>query len=271
MSGDSTENADRRATLADARADWPTVTLDDATFERYLADKSIERDGITHLTDLFLACACCLDVPGARLVFEEHFVPQMRSAIARVPEVADVDDVLQRVRVRLFTVTEQRGAKLENYRGEGPLAGWLRTTAVRQALESRPTRRTEEVTPRALEALVDALPNPELAFLKGESTRLLKQAFAKAIDDLEPRQRTWLRLAVIEGLSIDQLAPMYGVHRTTAARWLTATRERLSALTLQHLRESAKLDSGELESLLGHARSHLDVSLERLLVTKEPP
>jgi RNA polymerase sigma-70 factor (ECF subfamily) len=70
---------------------------------------------------------------------------------------------------------------------------------------------------------------------------------------------------VVDGLSIDALGEIYGVHRATAARWIAKIREDLLARTREAFSARAKVGRAEFESLLRLARSQLDVSLRRVL------
>jgi RNA polymerase sigma-70 factor (ECF subfamily) len=97
-----------------------------------------------------------------------------------------------------------------------------------------------------------------------------RDAFQTALGDtfaaLSPRERNLLRLHVLDGLGIDEIAAPYGVHRATAARWLNAVHEAILAGVHQRLRaHDPRLDDAELESLGRAVRSELHLSLWRLL------
>ena len=95
----------------------------------------------------------------------------------------------------------------------------------------------------------------------GEFERALRDAFA----GLDERERNLLRLHFLDGLGIDGLAPVFGVHRATAARWLAAARTRLHDGVIALLQARLDVDARELESLARVVRSELEISLRSLL------
>ncbi len=66
-------------------------------------------------------------------------------------------------------------------------------------------------------------------------------------------------------MSIDALAGVYHVGRSTAARWLADARERLLAGTRDALCAELQIGRAEYESLAALMRSHVAVSVVRLL------
>ena len=257
--------------LAAARARWPQVGLDAADFVAWLRGRGLAPGQLSaeRVADLFIVCACLRNAPGAHAAFDAQFAAGMRRAVSRMKNGPPVEDVLQKVRLRLFAATEQRNAKLDEYTADGELASWLRTVVLRVALTMQSRRKEEEIAPQAIDGLVARLADPEQQALKAQNSEVLKRAFAAALGTLEPRQRTLLKLSVLDGLSIDQIAPLYQVHRATAARWLTAIRGELQSATLAELRRTLGLTSADVESLLGQLNSHVQLSLDRLLKTRD--
>jgi RNA polymerase sigma-70 factor (ECF subfamily) len=269
------------ATLADAwraaRAEYPGVELDPSSFARFLAERAEGDDRVEalrglHGADLYLACACALGSPRGLAIFDERVAPRLARAVARIdPSPAFVDEVLQRVRVRLFVGGEGRPPKVGEYRGRGPFAAWSKAVAVRTALNLRaasPERRDEgDADARADEALTD---DPELDFLKRRHRGDFQEAFRAALDSLDDREATVLRLHAVDGLSIDQIGALYGAHRATAARWLASARRALWRETSKRLARELRLPPAEVDHLIDLLRSRLDVSLARLLRPKAP-
>jgi RNA polymerase sigma-70 factor (ECF subfamily) len=90
-------------------------------------------------------------------------------------------------------------------------------------------------------------------------------AVARALTALSVRERTILRLRFVDSVEVDSIAAMYRVHRTTVTRWLSGCRETLFAATRRILADDLGATTAEIESLAGLVRSHLQVSLVRLL------
>ena len=66
-------------------------------------------------------------------------------------------------------------------------------------------------------------------------------------------------------MNIDQIGVLYGVHRTTVARWRVQARKVLLKETRRIFREDYRLSGRSFESAMRLIQSELDVSLPRLL------
>jgi RNA polymerase sigma-70 factor (ECF subfamily) len=146
---------------------------------------------------------------------------------------------------------------------------WLRVCATRIGLRDQErARRIEPLDDRHLDELAPGVPDPELDYLKrlyGESFRV---AFDDAVASLEPRDRNLLRLSVIDGLGIDQLAAIFHVHRSTAARRLEQARATLVTATRDRMRATLAITESELESIMRMIHSVCDVTLRHALAAR---
>jgi RNA polymerase sigma-70 factor (ECF subfamily) len=106
---------------------------------------------------------------------------------------------------------------------------------------------------------------PELALLRARYRDDFRQAFTAAIATLSARERTLLRLTALDGLTLAQVAPLYGKDLSTISRWLAKARELLLNQTRAGLSERLGLSTGELDSVMRAADSELHLSLARLL------
>jgi RNA polymerase sigma-70 factor (ECF subfamily) len=77
-----------------------------------------------------------------------------------------------------------------------------------------------------------------------------------------------MRQQCLDGLSIDDLGGLHGVHRATAARWLQKARETLLKETKKNLMKRLGISLAEVDSILRILQSRLDLSLERALATR---
>ena len=77
--------------------------------------------------------------------------------------------------------------------------------------------------------------------------------------------RALLRFKFVDGLTLDDLAVLYGTHRATVARRVAALREDLVKATRAQLGGPLRVRRQDLESLVRLVRSDLDLSLSRLL------
>jgi RNA polymerase sigma-70 factor (ECF subfamily) len=69
----------------------------------------------------------------------------------------------------------------------------------------------------------------------------------------------------VDELNVDQIGALFRVHRATAARWVVRAREALFDDTAKRLAEALGVLPEQLTSILDAVRSHVDVSLLRVL------
>ena len=258
--------------LETARAAWPGVELDGRRFVQHLArhlparnaPEALER---LYVADLYLARACVEGVPAALALFESRLLPEVYVAVARLklPPTA-VDELRQQVRQKMLVSTPEVPSKLAAYPGTGPLSGWVQGAALWGArLLLRQQAREVRSDDADLAFLVQPGDDPELAYLKRTYRAEFNDAFTQSLAVLATRQRNVLRLKYLDGMSIDQLGAVYGVHRASAARWVVAAQEALLKETRRRLTERLRLTGSQLDSVLRLISSQLDINLGRLL------
>ena len=252
---------------------WPDVRLDKDQFlhaiaERLPPDASIRALDAMHTDDLYLACGCTAGDAAALAGFEAHcgFAIARTIAAAGV-SMADRADLGQVVRQRLLIAPVHGGVpRIATYSARGSLRTWVRVVATREAARVWPRWRRELSTgDDELVGLIATDDNPEIRYLKCLYRQEFRRAFHTAVDALGDRELLLLRQHTIDGLGVDQLARLHGVHRATAARWVQAAREAVLAGTRRELVQRLRLDRSELASIMRLIESQLDVSLPRLL------
>src|SRR5262249_17500406 len=137
--------------------------------------------------------------------------------------------------VLLFVGNGQQVPELVKYSGAGDLRSWLKAIATRLALRMQERRRTEdERSLHHTDSLDAAIADPELIFFKSSHRALFEEASRHAYRSLPSRDRNLLKQHHHYGLSTDELGFMLGVHKATAARWVSQAR----AALLQELRHT---------------------------------
>ncbi len=246
--------------VARGGAAWPQLRLPPGQFRAFLSERLRgEPADALSAADLYLACACLAGAPGAIEAFEQAYFPELRSALGRMGRsgAVELEEVAQALRARLFVGDRP---KLREYSGRGALKNWFRVTAVRTALDQLPQ------PPPPLAGEVERLTaSPELAEIRRMHQRDFNRALERALGALSPRQRNLLRYALLEELTLEELATVYRVHRATGAGWLADARAALLTGVRTQLKDALRVDSAELDSLLRLIRSDLHVSLPRLL------
>jgi RNA polymerase sigma-70 factor (ECF subfamily) len=262
-----------RELLAAGRDAWPLLPLSDDECLRYIAERipegAVLPDALKSIqaADLHLACACVLGKPGALASFERHCLAKLPAVLSRFSTSNEFhDEVRQAVRERLFVSNSGGRVRIEDYGGRGPLAGWVRVVMVRLALDLLRSRgkHPHPVEDDVLQGLV-VVADSELGLLVERHGPQVKAAFREAFAALAPRERNLLRLHYLDGLTIDELAVMKRIHRSTVARRIIRCCELLSAHAHRLLVEQLGITDSQVDSLMRLLRSQVDLSLDRWL------
>jgi RNA polymerase sigma-70 factor (ECF subfamily) len=166
------------------------------------------------------------------------------------------------VRVRLLVGETDRRPRIAEYQGRGPLGAWIGVAALRVALNLK--RASGPATTDVLTELVDDA-DPDVAHLKKLYRAECREALAAALRALSERDRVLLRMSYVDGVSMVQLGRLYGVHETTAARWVKAAAGTVAEDARRRLTERLSLSGSSLDSIARLVLSNLDASISRLL------
>jgi RNA polymerase sigma-70 factor (ECF subfamily) len=166
------------------------------------------------------------------------------------------------VTLEKLLVGGEDGPKIAQYTGRGSLVGWIRVVAVREALQDRPKSKRERVREDVV-LLADRPTTPpmELTLLRGQNEGIFRAAVKRALAELPADQRALLRLAFLEGLTIDDLAPLLGVHRATVTRRLERARADALARTQAILQSEHGFTESEARSICQALGSEVDISI----------
>jgi len=279
--GESTRRADTDPSLeaslttvcARGRGAFGTLALDDQTFAKHLA-RAIKLGGASPssistlaIEDLFLACACLAGIEGAAVAFSARHGATIRGTIARIVRGADNGEVEQQLVAGLLVGSVAGPARIGSYAGKAPLDRWLGVAAQRAALmwlrENRTEARARDGA--AAEPAASGNTHPEMAFLKDRYRGDFEQALKESLARLPERERTLLRLHIVNGVTVEKIGQMFAVSQPTASRWLAAARETLLGDIKSTLGNRLGASSQELASLAGMVASRLDLSLSMLL------
>jgi RNA polymerase sigma-70 factor (ECF subfamily) len=265
--------ADLSAACARGRAAFGDLVLDDHTFVKHLA-QVIKNGGANPgaistlaIEDLFLVCACLAGTEGAAAAFSARHGATIRGTIARIVRGADNGEVEQRLVASLLVGAVAGPARIGSYAGKAPLDRWLGVAAQRAALmwlrENRTETRARDGA--AAEPAPGGHTHPEMAFMKDRYRGDFEGALKESLARLPERQRTLLRLHLVNGVSVEKIGQMFAVSQPTASRWLAAARQTLLDDLKATLGNRLGASSQELASLAGMVASRLDLSLSMLL------
>jgi len=249
------------------RAGHPEIDVADVAFAAHLATCGAAIDPGTHAEDLYLVCAGMRGDAAAVAKLRRIHRPVLASYLRRIDgSPAFVDEVEQQVWDVLLVGGAGATPKLGSYSGQGQLAGWIGIAAQRIALMIRRREAAQERAHDGAAAEAKLVDNdPELGFIKATLREKFRQAITRAIGMLEDRERMIYRLYLIDGVSIEGIAKIYGVAHSTVSRWLAKARETVIAEARRVLREDMNLSAEEFDSVAGLVMSRLDLSVSRIL------
>lgn len=247
---------------------WPGVQLAADDFVRWIETHVAgSREGVSDELcgdDLYLTAACIAGDPQALRAFDELLAAEVERLRPKRRDADAAAELHQLLRDKLLVGRE----KLREYGGASSLRRWLKMVALRTHLDAlratarRPTVLTDDGDLGELAATDDS---PELGYLKAHYREAVRRAFALAARELPPDQRILVRQHHLVGITLDQLAAVYGVHRVTVARRLSAAREALGARARERVAGELQVSPEELDHIFRLVLSQLDVSLHRLL------
>jgi RNA polymerase sigma-70 factor (ECF subfamily) len=247
-----------RRIFSEAHEAWPEIALELDTFVARLEDAGSE--ALAHAHDLYLACACSDGNAAALARFERDYLDAADEAIARIDAAPEfVSEVKQLLSARLLVGPT---AKIREYRGSGGLVGWVRTAAVRTALNlQRSYKRVDAGADAAREPGRD----PEVALIKAHHQADISAALQRAVERLEPADRQLLRFYYVESLTLARIAVLQDIGVSIVFRQLTAATKALLAAVKTDLAERLGLSPESLESLLRDVQQGMTASLTQLL------
>lgn len=250
------------------RTRWPEVQISIDAFvgwiETHLAGSGDVVSDELWGDELYLTAACIAGDPPALRKLDELLGAEVERIRPRRRDADAAAELHQVLRNKLLVAPE----KLREYGGKSSFRRWLKMVALRTHLDlmrsiaRQPTVLTAD---GELGDLAGTDDSPELHYLKAHYRDAVRRAFANAARELPPDQRILVRQHHLAGITLDQLAAVYGIHRVTVARRLSAAREALGALARGRLAAEIQVPPDELDHILGLVISQLDVSMHRLL------
>lgn len=263
---------------ADARKTWPQVALPVESFVAHVAER-VPRDrpgvpverllGAMALSDLYLACACVRNVPGAHAALEAAHFARLPAALRKqfrgAPE-ATVEDACQKVRQKLLLASPGAGGPhLLTYAGEGGLVAWIRVIAVRQLMKLLPEGEASSTVDQTVAPEPSSDKDGEKGHIRQELHDRLRQVICDAAEAvLSPRDRALLDDYYRKQMSQKELAEKNNTSQAGISRRLALLRETLREEIVKGMRVRHGINSAELQQLVAD-QSRLDVTMSRVL------
>jgi RNA polymerase sigma-70 factor (ECF subfamily) len=263
--------------IARARAAWPEVELDPEAFVVELGRRlPAETDPLAALAglrieELWLTCAAAAGDGAAVARIDALYFGRAKAALRGIDGGAALaEEALQRVREALFLGKPGRSPRIAGYAGRGELDRWIRTAAMRAAIDLLAPTREVSVRDETLASFGLAADDPAVAMMKSE----YGESFAKALRDTMaalPRQtRDELRHYYLEGLRLEQIAALYGVAASTVSRRLEKARRALLDGTRAAMAERLGVGADEIDSILRLIETRLELARSAIVGAEGP-
>ena len=249
------------------KAAWPDLAVPRDVFSDHVRRAGarpvdLARNG----SDLYLACAAARGDARALQIFEQRLLPPLAGPIRRlgVPD-ASAEDALQNVAVTLLAGSRPG---IVGYSARSPLSAWLRVVAMRTAIDLLRQVKVPGCGDSLLSDLAADGDDPELSATKLRHTSEVQRALQACLEGLPRRSKTVLRMFYVDGLNIDAIGAVYRVHRATVARWMITIRSEVTADLRARLGMASKATSADFRSLVLALRDDIQVSLRRVLQSR---
>jgi RNA polymerase sigma-70 factor (ECF subfamily) len=256
--------------LGRARRERPELAIDEAAFVAHArsglaADATPADAAALHAGDLLLAFACSSGDDAAWRLLDREHLSGVGAFVARIDSsAAFADEVRQIVGERLLGPA----GKLASYTGRGPLGGWMRVVAVREAqMLVRGRKPAKEI--ETFGGLEDSASGPESALFQRRSAELFRRAFSEVMAALEAEDKNLLRLYFADGRSYEELARVLQTSRASAARRVAEARARVLQRVERRIRDELGATAPGAETIYALVKSQLDVSVLRFLRGRE--
>ena len=250
---------------AEGRRAWPSVPLSEQAYADWVRERCGDDLSQIKAADLYLACAVSRGDAAAIAAFESSLLSRVGQFVGRIDGSSDfVGEVTQLVRIKLLVGNDGEG-KLAQYAGRGTLASWVCAAALRTAHDLIRDRARDPAGDEWSFDVLAASNDVELEVLRARHQEQFRSALRGALGALEPRERTLLRLYFLEQVTAARIGQMYGVHETTALRWIVRARDGIVERVQAELAQKLGLPQREFGELMALLRSRIDVTVGPLL------
>lgn len=244
----------------DAAADTLPGLSSDLSEFRAFAAPLLGQD--VNLPDLLLSWASLRKDRAALAELDRRLERTAASALSKYQDLAH--EILQEVREKLLVGPK---AKLRAYNGRGALVRYLRavltTTAIDKLRERQAATPGRQSDDDSLSTIASAEASAESRLFNARAKAAFAAAFKQALTRLTQQERMILRMKFVDDLSVEDVGSAFGVHRTTALRWLEKIRREVLAETRAVLQSKFQVADGELDGFM----SEMELSVgERLSV-----
>lgn len=227
--------------------------------------------------DLCLAVACA---KGDEWAWEDFF-REYRSYMVNVArgmtqDASAAEQLADSTFAELYGLRESDGervSKFSFYSGRGSLRGWLRAVVYQLSADMhRQSNRfvqTEEPEDMDRMARASAPPereaNTEVAFIRERYRAAVTDGLARAVAELEPRERLLLVYYYYDEMTLREIGQMFDVHEATISRWLAKVQKRIRKLVEKSLMRDHRFNRREIGEAIQLAAEQMDINVRDYL------
>jgi RNA polymerase sigma-70 factor, ECF subfamily len=170
------------------------------------------------------------------------------------------DDIVQAVLVRLLVAEGQLPPKILSYRGTAALRTFLKVVVTRASISEARTKVAQSSLSMSYKIVAPAH-DPEVEALRAKYGPQFRSALAATLAELSVDDRTLLKLHYRNGVNVNDLAVMQGVHRVTLSRRLSQIRDHVFQVTRERFRVLLQVSESEFASIVRLVASDIDLEL----------
>jgi RNA polymerase sigma-70 factor, ECF subfamily len=203
-----------------------------------------------HLEDLALACACA----GGRENAWEHFMMEQRPVLYRAADAIDptggARELADALYADLYGLPNREGSRRSLFRyfhGRSSLSTWLRALLSQRHVDRIRAERRLEPLPEHDSAAAPVARSAPPGSDHARFVELMRQAFARAVARLDPRDRLRLGCYYAQEMTLVQIGRLTRESEATVSRHLTRTRRAIREDIERQLREEARLSDAQMD------------------------
>jgi RNA polymerase sigma-70 factor, ECF subfamily len=246
------------------REQFPSVTVAREEFTAHATRLAVSAEGLLRYgADFFLASACTAQIPEAIRVFDARMFPEVVRNLRRTGFLrSHPEDVLQMLRLWLLG---ERPPRIAAYAAKGPLLGWLKVVTLRRAMKLALRRASDRLRPDDGHAnrLASAGPDPEQLASRLRFRAGFQAAFDASLAALTPHAREILSLHYLDGRTLEEIAGLHAVHKSTVSRWLTVIQTTVLAQVRNDLPLKGRTTTSEFRKIANDVQDILHVDWNR--------
>lgn len=210
-----------------------------------------------HVEDLALALGCEAGHEGAWLAFVGRYRPRLYDAARSIAGEQEARDLAGSIYGELYGLKErggQRRSLFRYYHGRSSLPTWLSAVLAQRHVDGlRAASRLEPLDEARHEArgVRNGPPaDPESMLGRRRHVAILTRVVRAALAELPAQDRLRLAQYYLDGLTLAQIATVFGEHESTASRKLERMRHALRARIERTLRDEYRFDDAAVRDCL---------------------